>query len=280
MKKTKNPEQVFVPAVKKSKVLDAMLSDGHYFSRYADCLHNVQHWSLTRLQQFYKPEYNSLRSRKQQARYRHIRFDDRLKDLRDWLIHLGPRPAEGWTVDRIYNRKGYEPGNLRWATAAQQTENRKVTKWHVVNGKPMTTAQLAKQLGLSYTCVYKRLQHGWTVDRLLDEKSKHGGIKAWKFPEGTEHVLEPRYAKRKSFTQSRIDWYIAYLKKQIWEIEHANILQQISDLDFALLLLQLEKVEAELEALLKQEREQAEAAVQALISALKGPTQFLHFPAS
>lgn len=268
----------YSPAVKKSKILDAMLSDSPYFDRYADCLYNVQHWSLTRLQEFYRHEYNSLRSRKQQAKNRHIKFDERLRDLRDWLIHIGPRPAEGWTVDRINNYRGYEPGNIRWATKAQQTENRKVTKWHVVNGKYMTTAQLAKHLGLTYTCLYKRLQHGWTVDRLLDEQEKHGGIKSWKFPGEAMHVLEPLYAKRKSHNQSRIDWYIAYLKRNLRDIEHANILQQISDVDHALLLLQLEKVEAELAALLKQQREQAESEVQALIVAFKGPVQFLHFP--
>lgn len=279
MKSVKKSKPVFVPAVKPSKILSAMLSDGHYLSRYADCQYNVEHWSLTRLQQFYKHEYNSLRSRKQQARSRHIKFDDRLKDLRDWLIHLGPRPAEGWTVDRINNRKGYEPGNLRWATKMQQTENRKVTKWHVVNGKPMTTSQFAKYLGLTYTCVYKRFQHGWTVDRFLDEKNKHGGIKSWQFPQEAAHVLEPLYAKRKAINQSRIDWYIAYLKKQIRDIEHANILQQISKFDFAMLLLQLQKAEEDLEAMLTQQREQAESEVQALIAAFKGPGQFLHFPA-
>lgn len=38
--------------------------------------------------------------------------------------HLGPRP-DGWTLDRIDNSSGYKPGNLRWATRAQQTDNRR-----------------------------------------------------------------------------------------------------------------------------------------------------------
>lgn len=36
---------------------------------------------------------------------------------------LGSRP-DGATLDRIYNDLGYQPGNLRWATAAQQQHNR------------------------------------------------------------------------------------------------------------------------------------------------------------
>lgn len=35
---------------------------------------------------------------------------------------LGPRP-EGHSLDRVNNNKGYEPNNLRWATAQEQADN-------------------------------------------------------------------------------------------------------------------------------------------------------------
>ena len=43
----------------------------------------------------------------------------------EWVEeNLGTRP-EGMTLDRINNDGNYVPGNLRWATAKQQTNNQR-----------------------------------------------------------------------------------------------------------------------------------------------------------
>jgi len=255
----------FLPAVKVSKFVTANLDNPGYAARYQQCVGQARTWSLGCLQKSYKAEYNSLRSRKQQAKARHIKFDDRLKDFRDWLIHLGPRPKADWSVHRMNNYKGYQPGNLKWATKIEQTEIRKVTKWHDVDGKKLTTTKLAEYLGITYTCLYKRLQNGWTTQRLLDDRKKHTGIKSWQFPANFVYLLEPLYAKRKTFNKSRIDWFIDYLKKLALRyctyVEHEE--------SVALMLKAVKEAEEDRAVLLKQQEEQEELEFQQLANALK-----------
>ena len=53
--------------------------------------------------------------------YSHVEF--RFTSFEQWFEELGPRP-EGMSVDRIDPTGHYEPGNVRWATAAEQARNR------------------------------------------------------------------------------------------------------------------------------------------------------------
>jgi len=51
--------------------------------------------------------------------------DEWLYDFPAFYDHIGPKPSDAHSVDRINNNLGYQPGNVRWATAEEQANNRR-----------------------------------------------------------------------------------------------------------------------------------------------------------
>jgi hypothetical protein len=49
----------------------------------------------------------------------------RFTSFKDFFAEIGPRPTPKHSLDRRDNDKGYESGNVRWATKSQQERNRR-----------------------------------------------------------------------------------------------------------------------------------------------------------
>lgn len=76
-----------------------------------------------------------------------------------FFAHVGGRPA-GTTLDRINGHRGYDPGNVRWATPREQARNR--TDLTVVS-TPIGTMPLvdyAARVGLTKGAAHLRLKRG------------------------------------------------------------------------------------------------------------------------
>jgi len=100
---------------------------------------------------------------------RGIKICDHWKDsFENFLLDVGPRPSPAYSIDRFPNRNGnYEPGNVRWATRAEQASNRDCTRIVILNGISEPLAAVCQRLGLNLKIVGARLERGWPLDKAL-----------------------------------------------------------------------------------------------------------------
>lgn len=99
-----------------------------------------------------------------------------INNFSKFFEHIGHKPNDKTDIDRIDSSKGYEPGNVRWVTSAENNRNRLNNRKVTINGITKCLFEWIKELGASKTTVYNRLKNGWSEeDALLKPRSK-GGI--------------------------------------------------------------------------------------------------------
>lgn len=76
-----------------------------------------------------------------------------------FFAHIGPRPP-GTSLDRIDTTRGYEPGNVRWATDREQAQNRATSyRWHIKGRDFESSMEAAQHFGVSDVTI-SRWVHG------------------------------------------------------------------------------------------------------------------------
>ncbi len=82
-----------------------------------------------------------------------------------WSMSNGYAP-ELW-IDRICNDIGYEPSNCKYSTPKEQQNNKRTNRHIFINGEMKTLAQLSDETGIGYDTLKRRIECGWTGEKLL-----------------------------------------------------------------------------------------------------------------
>lgn len=84
--------------------------------------------------------------------------------------HLGAKPTPQHSIDRIDNDGDYKPGNIRWATPAEQNRNKSDNRFITFRGYRAVVTDVVKRYGargLIAPTVISRLDRGWSTKRAL-----------------------------------------------------------------------------------------------------------------
>ena len=108
---------------------------------------------------------------------------ERWRDFASFLADMGECPNLAHTLDRLKNDRGYEAGNCRWATKAEQSRNRPsfcVRLTH--NGVTKNATDWAAEVGISANTLLHRVKLGWSAERVLTTPLKPHGNRQTRRP--------------------------------------------------------------------------------------------------
>lgn len=86
--------------------------------------------------------------------------------LSNFIRDMGLRPA-GTTLDRIDGSLGYCKSNCKWSTSKEQNRNKRNNRFYEHGGKSLCIEDWSKELDISISKLYHRLNSGHTISEIL-----------------------------------------------------------------------------------------------------------------
>lgn len=90
-----------------------------------------------------------------------------MRSFTAFYAHVGKRPSEKHSIDRIDVNGDYAPGNVRWATQQEQIDNTTVVRMVSINGRSQSISAWEREMGLSKGQVKSREKSGWTTEAAI-----------------------------------------------------------------------------------------------------------------
>jgi hypothetical protein len=101
---------------------------------------------------------------------RGIKVCERWRDnFEAFLEDMGRKPSRSYTLERIDNDRGYEPGNVKWATRAEQANNRRNVILITHDGQSHSIAEWERIKGVRPGSIKQRIWSGWSPGRAITE---------------------------------------------------------------------------------------------------------------
>jgi hypothetical protein len=88
-----------------------------------------------------------------------------------FLEDIGRRPSPLHQLERVDNNRGYEPGNVRWATPKENQRNKRNTAFIVLSGRRIPLVEAAETAGIPVTTLRHRLDRGWSPERAVAQRA-------------------------------------------------------------------------------------------------------------
>jgi len=85
---------------------------------------------------------------------------------------MGRKPTLKHSIDRINSNGDYEPGNCRWATALEQSHNRRSNRWIEFGGQKMILKQWADYLNTTSVNL-STMMKSKPFDKVVDYYQNH-----------------------------------------------------------------------------------------------------------
>lgn len=104
---------------------------------------------------------------------RGIKVCEKWLSFEGFLEDMGRRPSSEYSLDRINNNGDYCKDNCRWATRNEQTRNRSNNIYIFYNGCSIILKDLAKEVGLDYQVIKRRLDKGVDINTAIRKDLKH-----------------------------------------------------------------------------------------------------------